>query len=427
MRLQGEAARRRFIFVNRYFDPDESASSQMLTDLARGLVARGFDVHVVCSGQLYTNAAVRLPASEEKSGVAVHRVATTRFGRARLIGRSIDYASFYCSAALALFKLLRGGDIVIAKTDPPLICVVAALIARIKRASLVNWQQDVFPEVATLLGASPLPKWLDSLLRRLRDSSLRGAEMNVLISSRMLEYFRARDISTAKLCVIENWADGAVIRPKPVTSSTLRSRLGLENRFVVGYSGNLGRAHEYETLLASAATLQMDNSIVFLMVGGGAMMEILRLAVTERALGNFRFLPYQDRDSLEDSLAAADVHLACLLPALEGLIMPSKAYGILAAGRPLIFIGDLDGDVARMIGTTRCGIAVEVNAHHALAAAILRLQADPEARAAMGARARTLFLSRYTLEMAIERWVCMFRLTQQRHFDDVRPPELSDR
>jgi len=246
---------RKLVFVNRYFDPDQSATSQVLTDLAQRLAAEGLAVHVVCSRQLYTDAGARLPPSEERSGVIIHRVATTRFGRSRLIGRGVDYASFYFSAGLTLLKLLRSGDLLIAKTDPPLISVLGAIVAHFGGAALVNWQQDVFPEVATLLGANPLPRWLDSLLRRLRDSSLRSARVNVLISNRMLEYFQQRGIPLAQLRVIENWADAEAIAPKSTAASELRVRLGYTNEFVVCYSGNLGRAHEFYTLLAAANVL----------------------------------------------------------------------------------------------------------------------------------------------------------------------------
>jgi glycosyltransferase involved in cell wall biosynthesis len=396
---------RKFVFVNRYFDPDQSATSQLLTDLVRGLDAQGLAVHVVCSRQLYTDAGAHLPPCETRSGAIVHRVPTTRFGRTRLVGRSIDYASFYASAGWALFRLLSPGDVLIAKTDPPLLSVVAALVAHWKNAALVNWQQDVFPEVASRL--RPLPRSLDSLLRRLRDYSMRSAKMNVLIGNRMLEYFRGRKIPVSRLCVIENWADARAITPKPAAASALRAKLGMTEKFIVSYSGNLGRAHEYDTLLAAADALRSDRSIVFLMIGGGAKMELLRRAVDERGLDNFHFLPYQPREELEDSLAAADLHLASLLPALEGLIMPSKLYGILAAGRPLIFIGDSDGDIARVIRGGECGVTVDVNAYRDLAAAICRLKDDPETRAAMGDRARQMSLSRYSLDRAVERWTAV--------------------
>ena len=403
----------KLVFVNRYFDPDQSATSQMLTDLARGLVARGLRVQVLCSRQLYTDAAADLSRLENRSGVAVYRVSTTRFGRSHLLGRAIDYASFYFSAGLALVKIIRAGDVVVAKTDPPLISVLAALIVRLKGAILVNWQQDVFPDIAAMLGMN-LPHWLDSLLRRMRDSSLRSAKMNVLIGHRMLEYFRRRGISDTQLCVIENWADAELIKPKPAGASALRARLGFTNEFIVCYSGNLGRAHEFETLVAAAQIVQSDPAIIFLIVGGGAKMAALRTAVQERALDNFRFLPYQDRSELADSLAAADVHLASLLPALEGFVLPSKLYGILAAGRPLLFVGDVLGDIARTIGEARCGISVDINAVAELAAAIRLLRSDPQSRLKMGERAREAFLARHTLDIAIDKWMSVLEVAAPR-------------
>jgi colanic acid biosynthesis glycosyl transferase WcaI len=395
---------RRIVFVNRYYDPDQSATSQMLTDLATGLAARGFSVHVICSRQLYDDPAMRLAADEMHRGVQIHRVATTRFGRSRLPGRALDYASFYISCAFMLFKLLKRGTVLIAKTDPPLLSILAAPIAKTMRASLINWQQDVFPEVASHLGANPLPGWADRALKRLRDWSLRTARMNVLIGPRMREYIAARGITDSKLCVIENWADGEAIRPKETLASALRARLDLDGRFVVCYSGNLGRAHEFDTLLAAAAALRGEPDYFFLIIGGGAKMDALKQAVARQGLDNFRFLPYQPRDTLEDSLAAADVHLASLLPALEGLIVPSKLYGILAGGRPLIFIGDPDGDVARVIQRAQCGRSVTVGDSQALVEAIRELAADPNLRAGMGARARAILCEEFSLRQAVGRW-----------------------
>jgi colanic acid biosynthesis glycosyl transferase WcaI len=394
----------KLVFVNRFFHPDESATSQLLIDLTRGLATGTLFVHVICSRQLYTNANARLPPQESFHGVTIHRVPTTRYGRAGLLGRSVDYASFYISAGWALLRLLRSGDVLIAKTDPPLISILAALCARLKGAGLVNWQQDVFPEVATHLAANPLPRWLNGMLQKLRDWSMRSAAMNVLIGHRMLEYFQRRGIPGSKLCVIENWADADAIAPKPAGESALRAQLKVAEKFVVCYSGNLGRAHEFDTLVAAADVLRSDPTIVFLIIGDGAKMESMRRAVMQRGLGNFRFLPYQPRAELEDSLAAGDVHLASLLPSLEGLIMPSKLYGILAAGRPLIFIGDSDGEIARVVREAECGVTVEINEIENLVGAIRLLQSQPDLCAAMGVRAREFFVARYSRDKAIEKW-----------------------
>jgi colanic acid biosynthesis glycosyl transferase WcaI len=394
----------KIVFVNRYYDPDQSATSQILTDLAKGLVADGFDVWVISSRQLYEDSAADLAARQCSDGVQVCRVATTRFGRGGLPGRALDYLSFYVSCAITLLRMLERGDILVVKTDPPLLSLLAAPIAAMKRIAFINWQQDVFPEVASLLGANPFPTWFNACLSWARDSSLRSAEMNVAIGTRMREYFAKRGIPESKLCVIENWADAEAIRPKPAARSTLRSRLGLINRFVICYSGNLGRAHEFETLLGAAKMLSADKCFVFLMIGGGAKMGELKHAVAAFGLNNFIFLPYQPRGSLEDSLAASDVHIVSLIPALEGFILPSKLYGILAAGRPVIFIGDPDGDTSRVIDRAHCGRKVEVGDSSALADVLHDLAARPEICARMGSNARQEFCENFGLARAISRW-----------------------
>jgi colanic acid biosynthesis glycosyl transferase WcaI len=392
------------VFVNRYYRPDESATSQMLTDLAERLAVGEIRVRVICSRQLYEDPSARLQHCEVLNGVEIQRVWTSRFGRNGLVGRALDYVSFYISAAVAMYAMLRPGDILVAKTDPPMISVVAAWVARARGAVLVNWLQDVFPEVAAKLSARPIPGWLYRPLRALRDRSLRFARVNVVLGERMAQHMRTALVQRERVRIIENWADGILITPRPPTSSKLRVDLGLERHFVAAYCGNLGRAHEFETVLEAAVLLHDSEDIAFLFVGGGAKLAALRRRVEELGLRNFRFVPHQARAQLADCLAAADVHLACLLPDLEGLIVPSKAYGVLAAGRPLISIGDTEGELALLVRAHQCGSAVTCGDAKALAAEILRLRSDHEQRDAMGRRARRAFEERYSLESAVDRW-----------------------
>jgi colanic acid biosynthesis glycosyl transferase WcaI len=395
---------RKIVFVNRYFYPDESATSQLLTDLARQLASEGYNVHVVCSRQLYDNAQARLLSNELWMGIRIHRVWTTQFGRGGLIGRAFDYLSFYLATVVRLVTLLKRGDVVVAKTDPPMLSVVVAPVTWLRNASFINWLQDVFPEVAVQLAPQSIPKWLDSFLRRVRDSSLRAATHNVVLGERMREYLLKRDIPAARLVTIENWINDSAPSSITTEASELRHRIGVRNKFVVSYSGNLGRAHEFETILAAAQRLADQSDIVFLMIGGGANMSKLQAAVEANKLPNFIFLPYQPRQSLADSLAAADVHLLCLLPALEGLIVPSKFYGILASGRPAIFIGDSDGEVARKIRNIDCGVAVATGDGIALANAIVMLRDDSSLRFQQGIRARAAFEQNHTFSQAAQQW-----------------------
>ena len=163
----------RVCFVNRYCHPDHSATSQILSDLAVGLAEKGWAVSIVASRQRYDDPSVSLPAHERWRGVDIHRIWTTRFGRANLVGRAIDYLTFYLLLPWRLFWLLRRGGAVVAMTDPPLVSLVVAPVAWLRGARLVNWLQDVFPEVVVSLGEPPLPRRMAWLLRKLRNASLR--------------------------------------------------------------------------------------------------------------------------------------------------------------------------------------------------------------------------------------------------------------
>lgn len=402
------ASRARVVFVNRYFHPDLSATSQMLSHVACALAGRGLDVHVVASRQLYEDAGARLRQRDVCGGVDVHRVGSTSFGRASALGRLLDYLSFHAAAAVWLLRWLRRGDVVVAKTDPPLLSVTAAGAALLRGATLVNWLQDLFPEVAERLHGAGANRAL-APLQALRDWSLRRAALNVAIGSRMRDYLLERGVAADLLRVIPNTVAWGGDAPLPTAASLLRARLGDSGKFVVAYSGNLGRAHDVEALLDCLGRLSTDEAIRFLLVGGGTGMLRLRAEAERQDWGHATFLPYQDEGRLRDSLAAADVHLVSLLPAMEGLIVPSKAYGVMAAGRPLVFIGDPDGEIARTVLATGCGALVPPGDGAALAATLRSLAADSVSRASMGRRGRAAFVEQFGPQRVVAAWIDALR------------------
>lgn len=397
----------KLIFVNRYFHPDHSATSQILSDLAFFLAGQGHAVGVVASRQLYDDPTARLSARENRDGVRIHRVWSSRFGRRTLIGRAIDYITFYAGAAWALLRLTDTGDIVVAKTDPPLVSVIGAWVARRKGAILVNWLQDLFPEVAQELGVSLTDGRLGSVLARLRDGSLRHAAMNVVLGQRMAERLGQTGLASNRVTVIHNWTDDAAIVPLTHADNPLRAEWGLADAFVVCYSGNLGRAHEYETLIGAADRLRGREDILFLFIGGGHHQKDLETAVRGRGLTNVQFQPYQPREELGRSLAVADIHWISLRPELEGLVVPSKFYGVAAAGRPILMIGDLDGEFGRIISEHDCGVVVPVGNVDKLAEMILDLAADPARCAKMGLRARAMLDEKFSRQRSFELWLAL--------------------
>lgn len=403
------------IFVNRYFYPDHSATSQILSDLAFGLGEKGNTICVITSRLSYGSQKKSLPPSETVDGIDVHRIWTTSFGHKTLIGRTIDYLTFYIAASWKLWRLAQPKDLIIAKTDPPMLSVLAAPIARARGAHLINWLQDIYPETAEALGfgTGRMFRALANSLRALRDRSLRASAMNVVIGERMAAFLVARGIPEQQICIIPNFADGIHIRPmQQDVTRKLRQAWGLESTFVVGYSGNLGHAHDYATLLDAIERIeaqQRDSAngtkqIAFLIVGGGALYNRFKEDTARRRLGSVRFEPLQPRERLSESLAAADAHIVSLKPELEGLIVPSKFYGIAAAGRPTIFVGDTDGEIARIIARCACGLVVPIGDGAALAQAICDLAQDPATCAAMGHRARRTLERIYEREIVVARW-----------------------
>jgi colanic acid biosynthesis glycosyl transferase WcaI len=394
----------RIVFINRYFFPDHSATSQLLSDLAFHLAAGGRGVHVITSRQRYDEPDARLPAQETIRGVAVHRVWTTTFGRGNLFRRAFDYLTFYLFTGLALLRLASRGDVVVAKTDPPLLSLAAWPAARLKGARLVNWLQDIFPEVAGAVGMGWARGWVERLLANLRDRTLKAAHLNVVVGSAVQRYLVSRGIGENKLRVIHNWADGKLIRPVKAEDNRLRREWGLEGKFVVGYSGNMGRVHEFETILGAAEAIKWDPGIVFLLIGDGAQKNWLVHESARRGISSIKFVPYQPSERLAASLSAPDVHLISLRPEVEGFVVPSKFYGIAAAGRPAIFVGSADGEIAQIIKESQCGIVVQAGNIEELAAAIRRLINDPVLCRTYGANARRVFEARFEKRIALSSW-----------------------
>ena len=396
----------RLVFVNRFFYPDHSATSQILTDIAVSQ-ARERAVLVVTSRLRYEGQGERLPASDNVQGVDVIRVWSTSFGRARLALRALDYLTFYLSATWALLRQVHSGDVVVLKTDPPMLSVAYTGLVRLRGAKVVNWLQDLFPEVGQVLNVSILSGRLGRWLVGLRNRSLRRAEVNVCVGETMR--LRLTEQAVKNTTVIHNWADGEAIRPLAPQDNPLRDQWKLNDCFVVGYSGNLGRAHDLEPILEAAEKLKHRSNLRFLFIGGGAGKPWLEEQVAQRGLTTFLFKPYQPRSDLRYSLTLPDAHLVSLRPEMEGYVVPSKFYGVAAAGRATIFLGDRQGEIARMVEAADCGAVVDPHDGAALAELIdTWLQQDDLVRR-LGANARGAYDNNYSMQVSCDAWERLIR------------------
>jgi glycosyltransferase involved in cell wall biosynthesis len=395
----------RIILINRYFHPDLSATSQMVSNLAFELAAQGHAVHAIASRQRYDNPSASLPRHETVRGVTVHRIGTSRFGRGKLVGRAVDYATFHIAAAAAAASTAGPGDCVVACTDPPMLSVTIQPMLR-PGTKLVNWLLDLFPEVASSLRVRGVVR-MEPMLRRLRNRSLERAAMNIVLGGRMAALLTDQGIHPDSITIIPNCSDGKAIRPLPRGAVALRREWDLGDRFVVGYSGNMGRAHEFGTIVGAAEKLKDDPRILFLFVGDGHKLKEIRQEVTDRGLANVAFRPLQPEDRLCETLCALDVHLVTLLPELEGLIIPSKIYGVAAAGRPALFVGDLSGEVSTLLYDHDFGAAFAIGDVDGLADAIRLLSVSPELCRRLGENARDAFDRHFDRSRVVEKWQAM--------------------
>jgi glycosyltransferase involved in cell wall biosynthesis len=230
----------------------------------------------------------------------------------------------------------------------------------------------------------------------------------------MAERLKAEGIAPDKIRVIPNWSDGTLVAPIGAAKNGLRRSWDLKDCFVVGYAGNLGRAHDVATIIEAMTLLQkraiasalddITQRIRFVFVGGGVQLAGLEQVARQGQLSNVQIHPYQPQDRLAETLGVADLHLVSLNPKLEGLIVPSKFYGIAAAGRPTIFIGAADGEIARLIDQACCGFTVAPGDARALADRILQLARDPDLCGRLGERARAAFEKHWEKAGAVEQW-----------------------
>lgn len=374
---------RSVLFINRVYPPAPGATGDLLAVLAEDLAARGWRVTVIAGRPAGVKA-----RSEERRGVRLEWVGGLPFTRASHWRRALGYLSLYPAMLWRAWRLPRH-EVAVFLTDPPLQFLLGSWVRWFKGSRLVHWAQDIYPELAEELGVLRRGGWVGRCLRRLAARALRRFDAVVVIGVCMRERMLARGLAPARVVTIPNWADTVAVQPVPRERNRLRREWGVTDRFVVMYAGNFGLAHDFAAVLDAAAVLQRERAdVVFVLVGEGPRLKEVQGRAAAEGLINLRFLPPQPGERLAETLAAGDVHLVSMQDALCGLVVPSKIYGVLAAGRPAIFLGPAGSEAARLLNAEDCGTVLPRADGRQLAAAIRRWADDDAARTAAGQRAR---------------------------------------
>jgi glycosyltransferase involved in cell wall biosynthesis len=375
------APRKHVLVLNQYYWPGVEATAHLLTDLCEGLVAT-HDVSVV-TGVLHEHEAE--PRTSTRNGVAIHRVRSTAYDRTGLAARAANYFT-YLGSALGHGVVAESPDVVLCMTDPPMVGAVGLAVARRFRVPLVVVCQDVFPETAQKLGRLTNPLAI-GVLRRVVGSYLARADRIVSIGETMSARLVAKGTPAERIVLIPNWVDTDEIRPQARDNDWAREN-NLAGRFIVMHSGNIGHAQDLETLVRAAVLLHDLDRLEIVIVGFGARHAAVVELAESLGTRNVRFLHYQPRERLPESLASADVHYVGLAAGLAGYVVPSRINGILAAGRPVLVAADANSETARLVSDASCGLRVPPGDPTALAEAIRRLAAGEVDLAAAGAAGR---------------------------------------
>lgn len=378
----------KMLFINQFFWPDSSATSQQLTDLVTTLAQRGHEIHVVSSRGGYAEA-----AATDAPPVTMHRLGSLAFARGKL-SRVLSYISFYPLAFARVLTLPRM-DVVVSLTTPPLIAMVGQAAKALRGSRHYIWEQDIYPDVAIELGHVAPGGLIDRITGKIADSARKHADGIVSLGRCMKLRLVQRGIPVDQIHIAENWSDSSTIKPL--------ERPGSSEELVLLYSGNLGLAHEVKTLQQSMLALNGDSRFRFIFVGGGGRRRELKQYLSVYDITSLEERSYVPRDQLSEGLAIGDIGLVLQDNGCSGLVVPSKVYGIMASGRPILFVGPSDATPALHIREHRCGWQVDSGDHVGLTRLLLYLAEHREEVHEAGRRARAALLEHYDLPKGTER------------------------
>ncbi len=392
------------LFMNRVYPPVRGASGRVLKDLAKSFAREGWHVTVVSSGPV--------PGEERKDGVRIIRVK----GAERPSG--VFAYMFVWIKMWWVAMRLKSRHLLVTMTDPPLIVYAGHWIAKYKGSRHIHWSQDLYPEVFPALGVE-FPKFMMRFMRNLRKKAMRRCD-KVIVSGRcMAKHLVMEGLDAQKIAMVPNWpdieltdpdtADDTLVKP-PIDEKVSRpfeKLLKTEQRFRVLYAGNLGRAHDVETILGAAQILQeREADVEFVFVGDGARIDYIAEQRGERRLDNIKLMPYQPVSQLREVMESGDIHLISMHEDAAGYIVPCKLYASFAACRPAILVGPEQSETAKVIRDFGTGFVVPPGDAEQLVSSIMCFRENSDAwnDAYQGAlQAREVFTPHDSIEAWMER------------------------
>lgn len=400
------------------------ATAQMAKDLSDHLVRRGHRVTAVASRSIYGRSGAVLAKQEEiaVSGkdanpvgtIHARRVGASIFGKTSIAARVADFALFYLLAGLRVLTLPKP-DVVISFTTPPFIAFVGLLCKWLRGSRSIYWVMDLYPDLPVACGVMKPASISTRLFERFNRFLLRRSDVDVVLGRCMMDRVRAKGVSGTRVKHISVWSDLSGLVPVPRHENPYRREWGLGDATVVMYSGNFGLGHDATTICDAMLRLRDRSDIQFVFIGGGKRRKEVEEFISRYGLKNARWRDYVPRDHLGASLALGDIHLISLKEGVQGIMVPSKLFGIMAVARPSIFVGNASSEISRVLAESKAGITVAEGDGARLASEIASLAADPDRRASMGRAGADCLKGRYDAGTACEQWVELIESVAGKH------------
>jgi len=386
---------KRLWFMSELYWPEDRSTGFYITAIAESCASK-LPVGVICSQPTYDANGTQRPPMEIKSGVAIYRTLNSRFNKNNLALRLINVLTTCLSAGFIGLRKIRRDEVIVCVTNPPFLPLVAWLICAFRRCKYVILVHDVYPGILAAAGTVKRESHVYRIVQKVYNFLYKQAQGIIVIGQDMAERILADCPGlTNKFELIRNWADVESIEPAIFTDNKLARQLGLSEKFIVQYSGNIGRTHGAEIMVDAAEMLRDEPEIHLLVIGTGAKRRWLEAEVKLRGLDNITFADYQPRGDLGNTLSACHIALVTMAPGMQGLSVPSRTYNIMAAGRPIIAVTESGAEIATMISDRRIGWVVRPGRADELADTIRAARRSPEMLAEMSRRARNAAVTDY--------------------------------
>lgn len=394
------------VIVCQVFYPELISTGQTLTELVEELAERGLEITVIAAQPTLLKDSPPVPRVVVHNGITILRTWSTRLPKTNFVGKLFNLTTFFASASFTVLFKYRQAHLLLL-TNPPYLPLLGWLCWLIRRQPFGVVMFDIMPEQAESLGFIRPDGFVARTWRWFNHLWYRRAAYAIVLSRDMLEGAlknanlagtSGESDARAKTHTVHIWSDDRLIRPQPKSASSEASRLGVHARFVVQYSGNHGRFHDIESLLALASSFEAADGFVFQFIGEGQKKKLVeeRLAASP----HFYSSTYVRKDLLADSLAMADLGVVAQMPGQERVCYPSKLLGIMAAGRATLAICPPDCEMARMIRDEELGFVVPNGDLAAGRRALLEAKAHPDRVRRMGENAARYLREHFTLAQA---------------------------